>query len=98
MCWRDRRDDKELISRAAVFAVKWGDGKRTFNLFYIRAQRQRDSLEFKDREVDLGQNPGRMTCTTKLLICPLTSLSAPVKHKSVITVHIHMQNAGCTYT
>lgn len=89
--------DKELISRAAVFLLPNGETERehsTLSISELEGKEGRDSLEFKDREMDLGQNPGQMTRTTKLPICPLISLSAPVKHKSVITVHIHMQNTG----
>lgn len=97
MCWWDRKSDKELISKAAFFAVKWGDGERehsTLSLLELEGKEGRDSLKLKDREVDLGRNPGQATRTTKLPVCPLISLSAPVKHKSVITVHIRIQNTG----
>lgn len=99
MCWWDREGDKELISRAAVFAVN-GETERersTLSSSELGGKEGRDSLEFKDREVDLGQNPGQTTRTTKLPISPaLISLSAPVTHKSVITVHVHMQNRRYT--
>lgn len=45
----------------------------------LEAKREaRDSLEVKDKEVDLGQNPGQMIRMTKRLVCPLIALSAPV--------------------
>lgn len=97
MCWWDREGDKELISGAAVFLrsnVETERERSTLSRSALRGIEGRDSLELKDREVDLGQNPGQMTCTTKFPICPLISLSAPVKHKSVITVHIQYAGHG----
>lgn len=49
----------------------------------LEAKREgRDSLEVKDKEVDLGQNPGQMIRMTKRLVCPLIALSAPVRQIS----------------
>lgn len=67
--------------------------RSTLSISELEGKEGRDSLEIKDREVDLEQYQGQMTHThdkTSHLSLDITDI-APVKHKSVITVHVHMQ-------